>query len=706
MKRVNTFVDMDTKLVGGSEVREEGSETKEESSSKRAGDELEQEPSKKQKVDDYKETEELKQCMEIISDEGDDVTIEATPLSTKSPTIMYLTFGKMLKNFDREDLEVLWSIVKARFKKIKPVNYMDIFLHLNLKTMFEHHLEDSVWKNKQGTYFYYLLVEKMYPLTEDTLHHMFIDVKLQVDYECEMLKEFDLLKWDPTRAALVTTLPLPSVFNTPPAPQQTTTPIHTPPITTDAPIITTAIPESDALSAVQLIVAKLEKDVSALKNLGDALQKALQKHSEDLIHKHSVKPAPESSKIKTLIVNLEKGYEKSASEILKIKREQVEKQKTLKFTLKSINKAALKEFDQKSVLYQTMHANKSFNRNPANHRLYHALMKASIEDENAMDKGVVDTVKDHKRKHDDNDDDDDEDPPARPNQGKQTKRKRTKESESSKKSSTTKKTPKGKALSKGFKTGKSDSAQEPVEEPTAEVLMDDAGEDVVRDNDQPQDTSETKIAKTPNLEWFTQPTRPPTPDPKWNKRQVVLDQLEQPWFNQMVSDTKDPLTFNDLMATLIDFFKFDQQLYKFKEGDFVNLHLKDIEDMLLLDVKHKLFHLDRSVIVDFIVALCMFTRILILKRRIEELQLERYQMKLNITKPQKTFPEIEFKEPYTPSYDPPGIFYKDLNKQKRVLRADELYKFSNGTLKSVPDEIHHRVLEFHLDYNKEMPKTK
>ncbi|GJR97171.1 putative ribonuclease H-like domain-containing protein [Tanacetum coccineum] len=37
MKRVNTFVDMDTELVGGSEVREEGSETREESCSKRAG---------------------------------------------------------------------------------------------------------------------------------------------------------------------------------------------------------------------------------------------------------------------------------------------------------------------------------------------------------------------------------------------------------------------------------------------------------------------------------------------------------------------------------------------------------------------------------------------------------------------------------------------------------------------------------------------
>ncbi|GKB90293.1 hypothetical protein Tco_0962565 [Tanacetum coccineum] len=98
---------------------------------KRVGEELEQESSKKQKLEEDKESEELKQCLEIIPDDGDDVTIDPTPLSTKSPTIvdykiykegkksyfqiiradgnseMYLTFGKMLKNFDREDLEVL-----------------------------------------------------------------------------------------------------------------------------------------------------------------------------------------------------------------------------------------------------------------------------------------------------------------------------------------------------------------------------------------------------------------------------------------------------------------------------------------------------------------------------------------------------------------------------------------------------------------------
>ncbi|GKA75247.1 hypothetical protein Tco_0781625, partial [Tanacetum coccineum] len=152
-------------------------------------------------------------------------------------------------------------------------------------------------------------------------------------------------------------------------------------------------------------------------------------------------------------------------------------------------------------------------KNPANHALYHALMEALIEDENAMDKGVADTIKNHKQQ---NDDDEDEDPPTGPNQGKKTKRRRTKEPESSKKTSTTRETPKGKAPSKGSKTGKSTSTKEPVKEPIAEVAMDDAvntmGKEVVRDNDRPQDTSEPKTYKTLNQDLFKQPPRPPSPD--------------------------------------------------------------------------------------------------------------------------------------------------------------------------------------------------
>ncbi|GJT82587.1 hypothetical protein Tco_1056929 [Tanacetum coccineum] len=122
-----------------------------------------------------------------------------------------------------------------------------------------------------------------------------------------------------------------------------------------------------------------------------------------------------------------------------------------------------------------------------------------------------DLKEDTRRKADDYEDDDDEDPLAGLNQGK--------------------------APTKRSKTGKSASAKELVEEPITEVVMDDAGNDVSRDDYQPQDTSEAKTRKTLNPEWFKQPPRPPTLNPEWNKHH-------------------DPLTFNDLMATRIDFSKY------------------------------------------------------------------------------------------------------------------------------------------------------
>ncbi|GKC45054.1 hypothetical protein Tco_1062776 [Tanacetum coccineum] len=92
-------------------------------------------------------------------------------------------------------------------------------------------------------------------------------------------------------------------------------------------------------------------------------------HIADLIQKYPVKPALKFSKIQKPIIDLEQEFKKSASEIHKIKREQAEKQKMPKYTIKSTNKTSLKEYDLKSALYQTMHENKSFNRNPDNHAL-------------------------------------------------------------------------------------------------------------------------------------------------------------------------------------------------------------------------------------------------------------------------------------------------------------------------------------------------
>ncbi|GKD18237.1 hypothetical protein Tco_1207395, partial [Tanacetum coccineum] len=279
-------------------------------------------------------------------------------------------------------------------------------------------------------------------------------------------------------------------------------------------------------------------------------------------------------------------------------------------------------------------SHKSFNKNHAIHRFYHALIEALIEDENAIDKGVADIHF---------------------------------------------KTPKGKAPFKGFKTGKSASANEPVEEPIAEVVMDDEGEDVVRDDDQPKDTSERKTAKTSNPEWFTQPPRPPTHNLEWNKRQYLKSSdLERKYTTLItkikaarneiegiedmhnVYSTKKILGVKSVSVKKLHGYghleeivakRVDRQLYKFKEGDFVNLHLNDIEDMLILVVQHKLFQLTDRDIVDYIVALYMFTRSLVIKKWVEDLQLD-------------------------------------------------------GMLKKVQDELHHKVLDFNLGYNKEMSKRK
>nr|GEZ33145.1 hypothetical protein [Tanacetum cinerariifolium] len=135
---------------------------------------FDKESAKRQRLEKKDDTVELKRCLEIVLEDDDDATIEATPLFSKSPTIVdyknykegkksyfqiiradgnsqnYLTFVKMFKNFNREDLEVLRSIVKERFKKTKPVNDMDILIFQTLKNMFEHHVEDNIWEYQQG----------------------------------------------------------------------------------------------------------------------------------------------------------------------------------------------------------------------------------------------------------------------------------------------------------------------------------------------------------------------------------------------------------------------------------------------------------------------------------------------------------------------------------------------------------------------------
>ncbi|GJW73610.1 hypothetical protein Tco_0132980, partial [Tanacetum coccineum] len=126
----------------------------------------------------------------------------------------------------------------------------------------------------------------------------------------------------------------------------------------------------------------------------------------------------------------------------------------------------------------------------------------------------------------------------------------------------------------------------------------------------------------------------------------------------------------------------DNTLYIFKEGDFPRLRINDIEDMLPLVVQNRLTNLSRDDVANFAIALRMFTRSLVIQKRVEDLQLgvKIYQKKINVTKPDTTRPDLKKRHLYTPYKDPQGFIYVDDYKRNRLMRSDELYKFSDGTL--------------------------
>nr|GEV01613.1 hypothetical protein [Tanacetum cinerariifolium] len=193
------------------------------------------EKTKKQKLDE--EVEELKKHLQIVPDDDDNVFTEATPLALKVPVIdyeiysennkphykiiraygthqLFLSFLSLLRNFDREDLEMLWQIVKERFSSLKPKNFSNDFLLTTLTYMFEKpDVEAQVWKNQRGvhglakvkswrllescgvhiitftTTQMILLVERRYPLTRFTFEQMLNNVKLEVEEVSELSLE-------------------------------------------------------------------------------------------------------------------------------------------------------------------------------------------------------------------------------------------------------------------------------------------------------------------------------------------------------------------------------------------------------------------------------------------------------------------------------------------------------------------------------------
>ncbi|GJT32834.1 ribonuclease H-like domain-containing protein [Tanacetum coccineum] len=167
------------------------------------------EPSQEHQTKDSKELseEELKKMMEIVPIE--EVYIEA--LQAKYPIIeweiyseeqrkywkiirvgnhteVYQTFEEMLKRFDREDLDRLWSLVKKTFSTTDPTEDKEKELWVELKRLYEPDPRDQLWAlqrymhdplewrlydtcgvhhvSTERGHEIFMLVEKDYPLTK------------------------------------------------------------------------------------------------------------------------------------------------------------------------------------------------------------------------------------------------------------------------------------------------------------------------------------------------------------------------------------------------------------------------------------------------------------------------------------------------------------------------------------------------------------
>nr|GEV19352.1 hypothetical protein [Tanacetum cinerariifolium] len=96
----------------------------------------------------------------------------------------------------------------------------------------------------------------------------------------------------------------------------------------------------------------------------------------------------------------------------------------------------------------------------------------------------------------------------------------------------------------------------------------------------------------------------------------------------------------------------------------------------------------------------MFTRSIVIQRRMEDLQLgvESYQKKLNLTKPDTYRSDLKRKEDYTAYSNPRGFINQNKDKQNRLMRIDELHKFSNDTLNDVRTALDDHLKGIQIKY--------
>nr|GEU87191.1 hypothetical protein [Tanacetum cinerariifolium] len=132
-----------------------------------------------------------------------------------------------------------------------------------------------------------------------------------------------------------------------------------------------------------------------------------------------------------------------------------------------------------------------------------------------------------------------------------------------------------------------------------------------------------------------------------------------------------------------------QKKCTFKESNYRQLNLNDIEDMYVLKAQGKLHHLGGQAEYDLANSPLIFIRSEVIKKRVEDVHLgfESYQKKLNLTKLEFDISRIREYPAYTTCPDPYGVIYTDIHGGNRFIEINEVLKFGDATIKCIYEEL-------------------
>ncbi|GJT52054.1 hypothetical protein Tco_0978211 [Tanacetum coccineum] len=290
-------------------------------------------------------------------------------------------------------------------------------------------------------------------------------------------------------------------------------------------------------------------------------------------------------------------------------------------------------------LYNRMYQNRSFETHETHQQLHNILMESiiTLDQENLDAQDTEPTFK--KRPHDDQD-------PPNNREGEKRRKIRKDASESSSKSSKKDKSP-----------------------------MDSTHDDIPAD--QPYDPVEEMIQKHSNPERFPNP----------NDKSVLMEAdkgIKHNWFDMLLEsnieqDENNSLRLSTVMVskkvkelikkeklTIVDLECAGLEMLKSRYAVCLRLSLGDTEDMYLLKVQGKLHHLKLEYENDFINALLLYIQRVVIKNIIEDTQLEK------------------------------GVVYLNKYYVKSLMLREEVYKFCDGTLMKVQDNLQKMLNENRL----------